>query len=122
MARIRLKPKGYEKICKLVDKRDNGRCIICHTTQGIQHHHVIFRSACGSDLPNNLVCLCNNCHSIYAHGKTSKKWQKMFIEYLNDSKQNEFHKEVNKEVSEIIKRYGINEKVRCINGEQKDDV
>lgn len=35
----------------------------------------------------------------------------MFIEYLNDSKQNEFHKEVN----EIIKRYGINEKVRCIN-------
>ena len=46
----------------------------------------------------------------------------MFIEYLNDSKQKAYHDVINKEVIKIIKRYGINEKVRCINGEQKDDV
>lgn len=46
----------------------------------------------------------------------------MFIEYLNDSKQKAYHEAINKEVIEIVKRYGINEKVRCINGEQKDDV
>lgn len=79
--RIRLTPEGYHEICKLVDKRASPegyiRCEWCGKSVGrMHHHHIRFRSAGGSDTLENLILLCENCHSIYAHGTTGMKEQK----------------------------------------------
>lgn len=81
--RIRLTPIGYKKICELVDKRASRdgylKCEWCGKSMGrFHHHHIRFRSSYGSDTLDNLICLCENCHSIYAHGDKSKKYKILF--------------------------------------------
>lgn len=114
--RILLHDKGYKKMCELVDERDRHRCVICGSPY-IQHHHVIFRSAGGSDTPENLVCLCSGCHSVYAHGKKSKSWQKILLDYLQDTKFDEFYSKNFRYIVKLIERYGKTEKVRRLGGE-----
>lgn len=109
--RIRLHDKGYKKVCQLVNERDNHRCVICGSPY-IQHHHIIFRSAGGWDTPGNLVCLCSVCHSIYAHGKKSKSWQKMLLDYVSDERFDEFYSEHLEEVKDLIERYGKINKIK----------
>lgn len=109
--RIRIKDKGYKKVCKLVDERDRHKCVICGRPD-VQHHHIIFRSAGGDDLPGNLICLCPACHEIYAHGKKAKAWQGQFLEYVDDVKFDTFYAAHLLDVRDIIKRYGKTKKVR----------
>lgn len=80
--RLRLNQQGYRELCRIVDERDNYRCIICGSSFGLHHHHVRFRSAWGSDREDNLVCLCFKCHDIYAHGRKEKAYRDSFLEYL----------------------------------------
>ncbi len=56
-----------------IHQRDGGKCRRCHkkvylSTPNLdallEVHHVIFRSAGGSDHPSNLVALCLPCHSL----------------------------------------------------------
>lgn len=115
--RIRLNDKGYKKVCQLVNERDNHRCVICGIPY-IQHHHIIFRSAGGWDTPGNLVCLCSSCHSIYAHGKKSKSWQKMLLDYVSDERFDEFYSEHLEEVKDLIERYGKTNKIKLRGGEE----
>lgn len=115
--RIRLHDKGYRKICELVDERDGHRCVICGSPY-IQHHHIIFRSSGGWDTPGNLVCLCSACHSIYAHGKKSKSWQKMLLDYVSDEKFDSFYSEHLEEIKDLIERYGKTHKIKLRGGEE----
>lgn len=78
---MRLTDRGYKQMCKLADERDGYVCIICQKP-GVQHHHVIFRSKCGSDTLDNLVCLCPDCHARYAHGDHKVYWRGQFETYL----------------------------------------
>lgn len=114
---IRLHDRGYKKMCELVDERDHHRCVICGSPY-IQHHHVIFRSAGGSDTPENLVCLCSGCHSVYAHGKKSKSWQKMLIDYVSDERFDAFYAKHLSKINDLIKRYGKTKRVRIMGGDE----
>lgn len=42
--------------------RDNWHCRHCNSANGLDPHHVIFKSAGGKDVPNNLLTLCRKCH------------------------------------------------------------
>lgn len=75
---------GWRKLCRLVDERDHGRCILCNSSYGLHHHHVVFRSKIHSDREDNLVLLCFKCHDIYAHGKKEKAYQGEFLDYLQN--------------------------------------
>ena len=51
-----------EEVKKYVFYRDNWHCRNCNNSNGLDPHHVIFRSAGGKDRPNNLLTLCRQCH------------------------------------------------------------
>jgi 5-methylcytosine-specific restriction endonuclease McrA len=42
--------------------RDRWHCRHCNNSNGLDPHHVIFKSAGGKDVPNNLLTLCRKCH------------------------------------------------------------
>ena len=115
--RIRLHDRGYKKMCELVDLRDGHRCVICGSPY-VQHHHIIFRSAGGCDTPDNLVCLCSGCHSIYAHGKKAKSWQKMLIDYVSNERFDSFYAKHLRKIKDLIKRYGKTKRVRIMGGDE----
>lgn len=52
---------------KLVYRRDNYRCALCDSTDGLQIHHAVPRGQGGTSYPQNLIALCWRCHAI-AHG------------------------------------------------------
>lgn len=103
-SRVRLTPAGYKKICRLADERDGERCVICGSHWGIHHHHVIFRSAYGSDTIDNLVDVCARCHDVYCHGVKEKHWRNCLREYLNSEKCVEFERKNKDRIEEIYRR------------------
>jgi 5-methylcytosine-specific restriction endonuclease McrA len=67
--RIRLDPKAYEALCKLVLARDNWRCQECGSMKDLQVHHVKRRGRLGGDVAHNLITLCVICHRNLHHGR-----------------------------------------------------
>lgn len=61
--RIRLKWYAYKKLTKLVSDRDSNLCRRCGAFTEEYPHHIIFRSHNGSDVEENLIILCKECHS-----------------------------------------------------------
>ena len=57
------------QVRRAVMERDEGRCIICGTTYGIQLAHYVSRARMGKGVETNLVCLCHRCHADYDQGK-----------------------------------------------------
>lgn len=57
--------KGFYNIKSYVRARDNNTCQQCKSKEHIEVHHIQHKEDGGSDRPNNLVCLCHDCH--YAH-------------------------------------------------------
>lgn len=62
---------AWRAVCKAVDARDGRQCRCCDKRSdpdatGLlergHRHHIVYRSAGGSDLPDNLVTLCASCH------------------------------------------------------------
>lgn len=86
-SKTRLTPRGYRLICSLVDERASvgtgcPHCEWCgRTDRPLQHHHVRFRSAGGSDTLGNLILLCDICHRDLAHGVKEKEYAEKFIKY-----------------------------------------
>ena len=52
----------------VVQKRDNGKCIICGK-RGFPNSHYIKRSQGGLGIEQNIVCMCLKCHEEYDNGK-----------------------------------------------------
>jgi len=57
-------PTNLKKCLKI-----DGKCLNCHSTQGMAPHHIIHRSLGGDDSLNNLICLCFPCHRKEHDGK-----------------------------------------------------
>ena len=57
--------KGFYNIKSYVRVRDKNTCQQCKSKDHIEVHHIQHKEDGGSDRPNNLVCLCHDCH--YAH-------------------------------------------------------
>lgn len=55
----------------VVQKRDNGKCIICGK-RGFPNSHYIKRSQGGLGIEQNIVCMCISCHNAYDNGKDEK--------------------------------------------------
>ncbi|MBQ7739539.1 MAG: RRXRR domain-containing protein, partial [Desulfovibrionaceae bacterium] len=74
--------KGYANTKEYVRARDKGVCVNC-AKPAEDVHHLTKRSRNGSDLPENLVCLCHECHTELHTGKLSKSslYQGLFKKY-----------------------------------------
>jgi 5-methylcytosine-specific restriction endonuclease McrA len=59
--KTRKKRAAYRVVCKEVDDRDQGRCLLCGR-QASDHHHILYRSQGGADIRDNLASLCRSCH------------------------------------------------------------
>lgn len=55
---------GYKNNHEAVLNRDNYTCQCCKTKKGTMHvHHIVYRSNDGSNKMENLITLCENCHT-----------------------------------------------------------
>lgn len=69
-ARERKADREWRGISQAVQQRDGGKCRVCkvHTFWGGnpaligQAHHILYRSAGGTDDLKNLIWLCGGCH------------------------------------------------------------
>ena len=61
--RIKLVPHAYETLRQWVLQRDNWRCQGYGSMQNLDIHHKTLRSQQGDDQEENLITLCNSCHS-----------------------------------------------------------
>lgn len=77
---------------KAIYRRDRYSCALCDDNRGLQIHHVMPRSQCGTNSPHNLITLCWRCHAII-HGTrlpecpdymTAVELHEACIEYLAD--------------------------------------
>ena len=57
----------HTEIWDYINERDGGRCLVCGK-QADEQHHIIMRSKCGKDTPNNIISLCLICHKDRQHG------------------------------------------------------
>jgi 5-methylcytosine-specific restriction endonuclease McrA len=69
--RVRLEAETYHRLRLEVLKRDHWRCQNCGSLQNLQVHHQELRSHSGSDVEENLITLCDLCHS-RMHSGSSK--------------------------------------------------
>ena len=67
---------------KEVLEREEGRCIVCGSYQGIQIAHFISSGRLGLGIPQNLACLCLNCHFEYDNGKLHREIKSVFKGHL----------------------------------------
>ena len=56
---------GFDNVKAFVKFRDKHRCQQCGKEEHLEVHHIQHREDGGSDRPDNLVCLCHECH--YKH-------------------------------------------------------
>jgi len=61
--RIRLKGDALRRLYERVLERDGYCCSDCASFVNLEVHHIIFKSAGGSDTDLNLVTLCRSCHA-----------------------------------------------------------
>ncbi len=55
--------KGFYNVRAYVLCRDGYQCQKCKTKEGKLHvHHIVFRSDVGTNVPSNLITLCEPCH------------------------------------------------------------
>ena len=63
--RGRLSNDEWLEIRTRILKRDNYTCVNCNETGGNLHvHHIVPKSKGGTDEDDNLVTLCDRCHSV----------------------------------------------------------
>lgn len=62
-AKRRAKDAHWQQVRKLVLARDGRRCRVCHTRDGVDVHHIRFRSAGREDSSANCATLCRICHT-----------------------------------------------------------
>jgi ATP-dependent DNA helicase RecQ len=62
-SRLRLAPELYEDLRQQVLRRDGWRCQSCGALSNLEVHHTQFRSQSEDDAEQNLITLCNACHS-----------------------------------------------------------
>jgi len=62
-APLRLEPDIYEQLRNQILRRDGWRCQSCGSMSNLEVHHKELRSQSGGDSEENLIALCNSCHT-----------------------------------------------------------
>ena len=60
--RLKLDSEDYRQLHLQVLQRDGWRCQVCGRMNGLEVHHIRFRSQNGDDSEENLITLCSECH------------------------------------------------------------
>jgi 5-methylcytosine-specific restriction endonuclease McrA len=60
---LRLDGREFEDQREKILRRDGWRCQRCGSMANLEVHHQQFRSHSGPDHEDNLITLCNSCHS-----------------------------------------------------------
>lgn len=69
--KAREKAKQWQRVRQCVLVRDGRRCRVCKTRDGVDVHHIRFRSVGGEDNTSNCAALCRCCHQeIHAYRLT----------------------------------------------------
>ena len=58
-----------KSITKTTKAAIGDHCVNCGATDGLQYHHIVPLAFGGNDVPENMVCLCRDCHSLIHYGK-----------------------------------------------------
>lgn len=58
---------------EIVFARDDYRCVLCGSNQGVPNAHVVRRSKGGMGVEQNIVTLCPDCHRAFDHGISLKR-------------------------------------------------
>jgi 5-methylcytosine-specific restriction protein A len=66
--RLKLDQEAYRILRLQVLERDAWRCQQCGSMKNLEVHHLKARSQLGHDYHENLITLCNACHS-ETHGR-----------------------------------------------------
>lgn len=53
----------FEEVRPLILERDNNKCNKCGRSELLDVHHIVYRSAGGTNEPSNLLTLCAVCHA-----------------------------------------------------------
>lgn len=90
--------ESWDKIRRFIYDRDKGICYVCKTFVEWKHYecgHIVDRVCGGSDLPENLVVMCNVCNRNYKPLHATRKefdewmakggWKYEFIKSLEKS-------------------------------------
>jgi 5-methylcytosine-specific restriction endonuclease McrA len=64
---LRLDTHSYRQLHRQVLERNGWRCQLCGSMKLLQVHHRQLRSHSGSDIEDNLITLCELCHSLVHH-------------------------------------------------------
>jgi hypothetical protein len=74
-----------DKLRKEVRERDNHECRFCESDDNLHTHHIVPRSADGSDDLENLITVCASCHKTIENtqGDALKRIKKQKQEKLN---------------------------------------
>jgi len=78
-----LYPENWDKLRRVVYKRAKYTCQYCgERYNGLNAHHIIALSKGGKNYLNNLICICDQCHSIL-HPTNSRLEIKRLINDIN---------------------------------------
>ena len=61
--RLALALEEYDQLSMRVFQRDSWKCQCCGSAAALQAHHLQYRGRLGSDLLDNLITLCADCHA-----------------------------------------------------------
>jgi 5-methylcytosine-specific restriction endonuclease McrA len=61
--RLALDQPAYRELHEKVLRRDGWRCQCCGSMRNLQVHHMQSRSLLGDDTEENLITLCDQCHT-----------------------------------------------------------
>ena len=61
--RLALMRAEYGPLRMNVLRRDGWKCQCCGSSINLQVHHLQYRGRLGSDVLDNLISLCTNCHN-----------------------------------------------------------
>ena len=76
-----------KKVKDIVWERDGGRCIICGSGCAMPNSHFIRRSQGGLGIEENIVTMCQRCHSMYDQGADRRAIEAFTEEYLKSKYQ-----------------------------------
>ena len=69
------------RVKKIVYARDNGTCILCGA-QGAPNAHYISRGQSGRGIEQNVVTLCQTCHTAYDQSTQRETLKNTIADYL----------------------------------------
>lgn len=71
-----------KKVKDIVWNRDGGKCIICGSHYAWPNSHFIRRSQGGLGIEENIVTMCQRCHSMYDQGSDRRAIESYTEKYL----------------------------------------